>query len=141
MSVPTAYANDDILVDAVCYSIEKSSEGIPLDSDDYLVLRDDIVITDNVQGKEKECSVTMCGMDGPMVRVCKNKHYMHTSCLENMCYHVDELSSVVCPQCRSTEIPKILTDLTPVTPYTISIDLGTTKTFAVIRVLQQQFNL
>ena len=48
-----------------------------------------------------ECSIPMCGDDGPLYPVCSNGHWVHQNCLQ-LIAESSFPSAALCPQCRSS---------------------------------------
>jgi hypothetical protein len=104
--------NDDAVVDCVVYANE-------LRMDERLTRVDAVRrVVDGPPSEGSSCSITMCGNDdGPgcrLLRYCRNGHRMHDRCLEDMFLTADTLSVVVCPQCRSDDIVRMVTRAKPI---------------------------
>ena len=98
--------NDDLMVDCMITAVEMRMLGVTMESDQYPKLPNDIVIrTETLQTiRDDECSITMCGNDGPLVTYCKNGHKMHANCLEYLFGSSTTLETMCCPQCRSFDM-------------------------------------
>ena len=110
--------NDDLFVDCLIYAAEMRSVRVPFDSEEYKVLPDNlsVIYPGTKTCDQSDCSVTMCGMDGPMVQFCGNGHFIHAICLENMCYNASDIDTLVCPQCRENNL---ISKLKPALPISI----------------------
>ena len=115
-----AMSNDDAIVDCIVYSNEcrsTNTEPIPM-RNGVEIEKDDT----------RECSVTMCGNDGPLLKYCENGHYIHVSCLEFIFLAAETLSVTVCPQCRSDRMLKLVKKMMPMTRIDFSLAFSSTTT-------------
>jgi hypothetical protein len=99
------FDDDSLVVDCVAYAASMEALGVGIDTEEYLMLDSVPGVAEVCAGREsKECSITMCGMDGPLLRLCGNGHYIHSTCFENMCYNSSSIDVITCPQCRENKL-------------------------------------
>ena len=105
----TKQTNNDAVVDCIVYANERR-----VADSDQPYKQPTRAILGNV---DKECSITMCGMQSDDTRTlvfCENGHCMHDVCIENIVEHASDLNLLRCPQCRSDDALQWVMEAMPI---------------------------